>query len=108
MRRRSAEQKTEARNEMIKTLKSMIAPGIFALIIIGFICVVFNVFFNQILNIFKEESFETYENRFIYTLLINLQYFISKRLKAIEDCVDGNNVTSILFKDNFVIQVEAN
>ena len=29
---------------------------------------------NQILNIFKEESFETYENRFIYTLLINLQY----------------------------------
>ena len=58
---------------------------------------------NRILNIFKEESFETYENRFIYTLLINLQYFISKRLKAIEDCVDGNNVTSILFKDNFTI-----
>jgi len=58
---------------------------------------------NQILNIFKEESFETYENRFIYTLLINLQYFISKRLKAIDDCVDGNNVTSILFKDNFSI-----
>ena len=58
---------------------------------------------NRILNIFKEESFETYENRFIYTLLINLQYFISKRLKAINDCVDGNNVTSILFRDNFSI-----
>ncbi len=58
---------------------------------------------NRILNIFKEESFETYENRFIYTLLINLQYFISKRLKAIDECVDGNNVTSILFKDNFSI-----
>ncbi len=58
---------------------------------------------NRILNIFKEESFETYENRFIYTLLINLQYFISKRLKAIDDSVDGNNVTSILFKDNFSI-----
>ena len=61
---------------------------------------------NRILNIFKEESFETYENRFIYTLLINLQYFISKRLKAINDCVDGNNVTSILFKDNFSIGKE--
>ena len=56
---------------------------------------------NRILNIFKEESFETYENRFIYTLLINLQYFISKRLKAIDESVDGNNVTSILFKDTF-------
>lgn len=61
---------------------------------------------NRILNIFKEESFETYENRFIYTLLINLQYFISKRLKAIDESVDGNNVTSILFKDNFSIGKE--
>lgn len=61
---------------------------------------------NRILNIFKEESFETYENRFIYTLLINLQYFISKRLKAINDSVSGNNVTSILFKDNFSIGKE--
>ncbi len=61
---------------------------------------------NRILNIFKEESFETYENRFIYTLLINLQYFISKRLKAIDDSVSGNNVTSILFKDNFTMGKE--
>ena len=61
---------------------------------------------NRILNIFKEESFETYENRFIYTLLINLQYFISKRLKAIDESIDGNNVTSILFKDNFKIGKE--
>ena len=61
---------------------------------------------NKILNIFKEESFETYENRFIYTLLINLQYFISKRLKAIDESVDGNNLTSILFKDSFSIGKE--
>ena len=61
---------------------------------------------NKILNIFKEESFETYENRFIYTLLINLQYFISKRLSAINDSVDGNNLTSILFKDSFRIGKE--
>ena len=61
---------------------------------------------NRILNIFKEESFETYENRFIYTLLINLQYFISKRLAAINESSVGNNVTSILFKDNFKIGKE--
>lgn len=61
---------------------------------------------NRILNIFKEESFETYENRFIYTLLINLQYFISKRLQAINESAAGNNVTSILFKDNFKIGKE--
>ena len=61
---------------------------------------------NRILNIFKEESFETYENRFIYTLLINLQYFISKRLAAINDSVNGNNITSILFKDSFNIGKE--
>ncbi len=61
---------------------------------------------NRILNIFKEESFETYENRFIYTLLINLQYFISKRLAAINESVEGDNVTSILFKDNFKIGKE--
>ena len=61
---------------------------------------------NRILNIFKEESFETYENRFIYTLLINLQYFISKRLAAINESAVGDNVTSILFKDNFKIGME--
>ena len=61
---------------------------------------------NRILNIFKEESFETYENRFIYTLLINLQYFISKRLMAINENINGNNVTSILFKDQFNIGKE--
>lgn len=40
---------------------------------------------NQILNIYKEESFDTYENRFIYTLLSNLQYFIDKRLRVMLD-----------------------
>lgn len=40
---------------------------------------------DRILNIYKEESFATYENRFIYTLLQNLQYFIDKRLKAMQE-----------------------
>ncbi len=37
----------------------------------------------RMLNIVKEESFETYENRFIYTLLQKLQYFLDKRLQAL-------------------------
>jgi len=40
---------------------------------------------NKILNVFKEETYATYENRFIYTLLHNLQYFIDKRLKILQD-----------------------
>ena len=37
----------------------------------------------RMLNIHKEESFETYENRFIFTLLQKLQYFLDKRLQAL-------------------------
>ena len=37
----------------------------------------------RMLNIRKEESFETYENRFIFTLLQKLQYFLDKRLQAL-------------------------
>ena len=37
----------------------------------------------RMLNIHKEESFETYENRFIYTLMQKLQYFMDKRLQAL-------------------------
>ena len=37
MRRRSAEQKREFRNSVIKNLKALIVPGIFALIIAGLI-----------------------------------------------------------------------
>ena len=40
---------------------------------------------SKLLNIQKDETFETYENRFIYTLLLHLQYFIDKRLKALHD-----------------------
>ena len=34
---------------------------------------------SKVLNINKEESFDIYENRFIYSLLINLSMFIAKR-----------------------------
>ncbi len=53
---------------------------------------------DKILNIYKEESFATYENRFIYTLLINLQYFIDKRLKLISD--SGTRAVSKISMNN--------
>jgi len=40
---------------------------------------------NRILNVFKEESLNTYENRFICTLIIELQRFINKRFNVIFD-----------------------
>lgn len=40
---------------------------------------------NRILNVFKEESYNTYENRFICTLIIELQRFINKRFNVIFD-----------------------
>lgn len=39
---------------------------------------------SKILNINKEESYDTYENRFIYTLIQNMKFFISKRKKILE------------------------
>ncbi len=38
---------------------------------------------NKILNVYKEESLNTYENRFICTLVAELQYFVNKRFDAI-------------------------
>ena len=40
---------------------------------------------NRILNVFKEESLNTYENRFICTLILELQRFINKRFNVIFD-----------------------
>jgi len=38
---------------------------------------------NRILNVYKEESYNTYENRFIYTLVLELQRFVNKRFDVI-------------------------
>ena len=40
---------------------------------------------NRILNVFKEESLNTYENRFVGTLITELQRFINKRFDVIFD-----------------------
>lgn len=42
-----------------------------------------NVVPNRILNVFKEESFNVYENRFVCTLLAELQQFVNKRYNII-------------------------
>lgn len=42
-----------------------------------------NVVPNRILNIFKEESYNVYENRFVCTLLAELQQFVNKRYNVI-------------------------
>ena len=38
---------------------------------------------NKVLNVTKEESLNTYENRFIYTLLMELRNFVNKRFEAL-------------------------
>ena len=46
---------------------------------------------SKILNINKEEDYDMYENRFIYTLLINMKMFISRVSDA---CVNGSSIYS--------------
>lgn len=45
---------------------------------------------SKILNINKEESYDTYENRFIYSLIQNMKFFISRRKKSIEQRAEIN------------------
>lgn len=55
----------------------------------------------RMLNIHKEESLETYENRFIYTLLHKLQYFLDKRLQALMSRVGSQDVREFRVDGNF-------
>lgn len=50
---------------------------------------------SKILNINKEESFNTYENRFIYTLINNMKMYIER--KKSEDIQSGNSENNISF-----------
>lgn len=54
---------------------------------------------SKILNINKEETFETYENRFIYTLILNMESFIAVKKRKL---VDGSYL-----KDDKSIQYKA-
>jgi len=50
---------------------------------------------SKILNVFREESFEIYENRFIYTLIKNVQRFIDARYNVLFNLSDDENMASM-------------
>lgn len=54
---------------------------------------------SKILNTSKEESFEIYENRFIYTLILKLHQFINKRF----DVIKKASITS----DQFSVKIDS-
>lgn len=60
-----------------------------------------NVTPNKILNTTKEESFEIYENRFIYTLLKNLSNFVARRMDAIKKAYVNDNILELDVDANF-------
>ena len=53
---------------------------------------------SKILNIDKEESYDTYENRLIYTLIQNMKYFVSIKKKNLENVLDANSKNDKLFE----------
>jgi exonuclease SbcC len=56
---------------------------------------------NEILNVFREESFEVYENRFVFTLMQNLIRFIDVRYNVIFNISDDDNMSSIKMESDF-------
>ncbi len=56
---------------------------------------------NQILNVFREESFEVYENRFVFTLMQNLIRFIDIRYNVIFNISDDDNMASLKMESDF-------
>ena len=61
---------------------------------------------SKILNVFREESYDIYENRFIYTLLINVKNFIEKRYAVIFKLSGEENVNVIKMNSNAKIGKE--
>lgn len=68
---------------------------------------------SKILNINKEENFDMYENRFIYTLLINMKMFISRVTKGSSITSASNTLRDIKYQaqtkiGNEKIKIELN
>lgn len=61
---------------------------------------------SKILNINKEETFETYENRFIYTLIINMETFVSAKKKKLLEGSYLKDDKSIQYKAASVVGQE--
>ena len=58
---------------------------------------------DKILNVYKEESYEIYENRFIYTLIFNLRIFIEKRLQIIKGALAEGDLNEVSIKSSFKV-----
>lgn len=56
---------------------------------------------NEILNVFREESYEVYENRFVYTLMQNLVRFIDIRYNVLFNISDDDNMASLKLENDF-------
>ncbi len=50
---------------------------------------------SKILNVFREESYEIYENRFLFTLIKQLEYFINVRYDALSKMSDDESLNSL-------------
>ena len=48
---------------------------------------------SKLLVVFREETFNTYENRFIYTLILNLLRFLTEKEEELKDIKPKNNKT---------------
>lgn len=59
---------------------------------------------NKILNITKEESFEIYENRFLYTLLLKLKDFVTMRYDKIKKASATQDVLQLEVESRFNLQ----
>ncbi len=58
---------------------------------------------SKILNTSKEESFEIYENRFIYTLLLKVNDFIERRTSIVKKALMQAGALGVEIKSNFKI-----
>ena len=56
---------------------------------------------SQILNVFREESFEIYENRFIFTPLRNLRHFIDTRYNVLFNMEQDEQKSSLSMNSEF-------
>lgn len=61
---------------------------------------------SKILNINKEESLDTYENKFIYTLLNNLRLFFEQRSSEVGACSSFHDKKNIVYKGNTSVGTE--
>lgn len=63
---------------------------------------------SKILNITKEESFEIYENRFIYTLLLKLKDFVTMRYDKIKKASATQDVLELDIESRFNLPSKKN